>query len=224
MPTDGAVPLSTTLDTVSAITRSVRDAVVLHEILADRRVALAGRPLRARRFAVPTTSMLDGLDPTVARAFERSLGALCAARRADRRDRARAARRARRDQRRRRLSRRRKLGLAPPLAGEPRGRVRPARRPPHPARRGDERRRLHRPDRRAPRLDRAHGERAARLRRPAVADRAHGRAAARAAGRRRRRVLRHQRAPAAQPVHRQLARRLRAQRCRATSPASCRSG
>ena len=30
-PTDGAIPLSTTLDTVCAITHSVRDAVLLHE-------------------------------------------------------------------------------------------------------------------------------------------------------------------------------------------------
>ena len=42
VPIDGAVPLSTTLDTVSAITRSVRDAIVLHEILADRRVTTSG--------------------------------------------------------------------------------------------------------------------------------------------------------------------------------------
>ncbi|HMC16207.1 MAG TPA: amidase family protein, partial [Albitalea sp.] len=37
-PTDGAVPLSTTLDTACAITRSVRDTIVLHEVLAGRRV------------------------------------------------------------------------------------------------------------------------------------------------------------------------------------------
>src|SRR5450432_933326 len=79
VPTEGALPLSTTLDTVSAITRSVRDAVVLHEVLADRRVALAGRPIAAFRFAVPRTLMLDDLDPTVARAFERALATLAAA-------------------------------------------------------------------------------------------------------------------------------------------------
>jgi aspartyl-tRNA(Asn)/glutamyl-tRNA(Gln) amidotransferase subunit A len=78
-PTDGAVPLSTTLDTACAITLSVRDAVLLHELLADRRVQLERRPLRACRFGVPTTLMLDGLDVTVAAAFERSIGALRAA-------------------------------------------------------------------------------------------------------------------------------------------------
>jgi aspartyl-tRNA(Asn)/glutamyl-tRNA(Gln) amidotransferase subunit A len=75
-PTEGAVPLSTTLDTVCAITLSVRDAVLLHEILADRRVALAGRPIGALRLAVPTTLMLDGLDATVAGAFQRSIAML----------------------------------------------------------------------------------------------------------------------------------------------------
>ena len=78
-PTEGAVPLSTTLDTACAITRSVRDAVLLHEVLADRRVALAGRPIAALRLALPTTLMLDGLDATVRRAFERSIEALRAA-------------------------------------------------------------------------------------------------------------------------------------------------
>ena len=78
-PTEGAIPLSTTLDTACAITRSVRDAVLLHEVLADRRVALAGKPIAALRLAVPATVMLDALDPTVSRAFERALAALSAA-------------------------------------------------------------------------------------------------------------------------------------------------
>jgi aspartyl-tRNA(Asn)/glutamyl-tRNA(Gln) amidotransferase subunit A len=79
VPISGAVPLSTTLDTVSAITLSVRDAVVLHEVLADRLVAVDARPLRGRRFAVPRHVVLDALDATVARAFARSLGALSGA-------------------------------------------------------------------------------------------------------------------------------------------------
>ena len=72
-PTDGAVPLSTTLDTACAITRSARDAVLMHEVLADRRVALSGRPFATLRLAVPTTLMLDTLDATVRTAFDRSL-------------------------------------------------------------------------------------------------------------------------------------------------------
>jgi aspartyl-tRNA(Asn)/glutamyl-tRNA(Gln) amidotransferase subunit A len=75
-PTEGAVPLSTTLDTVCAITRTVRDAVLLHEVLADRAVALTARPLAALRFGVPTTLMLDTLDTEVRNAFERAIAAL----------------------------------------------------------------------------------------------------------------------------------------------------
>jgi amidase/aspartyl-tRNA(Asn)/glutamyl-tRNA(Gln) amidotransferase subunit A len=78
-PTEGAIPLSTTLDTACAITRSVRDAVLLHEVLADRRVTLSGRPLASLRLAVPTHWMLDELDATVGGAFERSLATLRAA-------------------------------------------------------------------------------------------------------------------------------------------------
>ena len=75
-PLEGALPLSTTLDTVCAMTRSVRDAVLAHEVLAARTVQLSNKPLSARRFAVARTLMLDGLDLPVAQAFESSLRAL----------------------------------------------------------------------------------------------------------------------------------------------------
>lgn len=78
-PLEGAFPLSSTLDTVCAMTRSVRDAVLAHEILADRTVARDPRPLSAWRLAVARTQMQDGLDATVARAFERTLATLRAA-------------------------------------------------------------------------------------------------------------------------------------------------
>ena len=78
-PLAGSVPLSTTLDTACAITRSVRDAVLLHEVLAQRRVLLRRRPLNQLRLGVPTTLMLDDLEPVVAAAFARSLTVLRAA-------------------------------------------------------------------------------------------------------------------------------------------------
>ncbi|HEU5293606.1 MAG TPA: amidase [Burkholderiaceae bacterium] len=78
-PLEGTVPLSTTLDTVSAITRDVRDAVTMHEVLAQRTAHLEARPLSAWRLAVPRTLMLDALDTTVAGAFERALRAVRAA-------------------------------------------------------------------------------------------------------------------------------------------------
>jgi aspartyl-tRNA(Asn)/glutamyl-tRNA(Gln) amidotransferase subunit A len=73
VPTAGVLPLSTTLDTVGAITRSVRDAVTVHEVLAARQVRLPGRALSQARLAVARTVMLDGMEPAVARAFEHSL-------------------------------------------------------------------------------------------------------------------------------------------------------
>ena len=75
VPTDGALPLSTTLDTVCAMTRSVRDAILAHQILAARRVIRSSAPLSNYRLAVVRTSMLDHLDATVSRAFGRTLQA-----------------------------------------------------------------------------------------------------------------------------------------------------
>jgi aspartyl-tRNA(Asn)/glutamyl-tRNA(Gln) amidotransferase subunit A len=78
VPTAGTVPLSSTLDTVCALTRSVRDAITVHEVLSASKVAHGG-DLRSFKLAVALNSMLDGLDPTVALAFERSLATLRAA-------------------------------------------------------------------------------------------------------------------------------------------------
>lgn len=79
VPTDGALPLSTTLDTVCAMTRSVRDAILAHEILAARAVTRGTAPLAAYRLAVPQTQLLDQLDPAVASAFARAIAMLRAA-------------------------------------------------------------------------------------------------------------------------------------------------
>lgn len=79
VPLDGAFPLSTTLDTVCAMTRSVEDAILAHEILAARTVTRATAPLAGYRFAVAGTLMLEGLDATVAKAFGRAVEAFRAA-------------------------------------------------------------------------------------------------------------------------------------------------
>jgi amidase/aspartyl-tRNA(Asn)/glutamyl-tRNA(Gln) amidotransferase subunit A len=77
-PTAGSVPLAPSLDTACAITRSVRDAVVLHQVLAQRTVTLAGRPLHRLRLAWCPQLFQDALEPVVAAAFEASLAALSA--------------------------------------------------------------------------------------------------------------------------------------------------
>ena len=76
VPTEGSTPLSPTLDTVAAITRSVRDAALLHAVLSQGSIAAAQRPLAGFRFAVPRTVMLDGLDRGVAAAFDRAVATL----------------------------------------------------------------------------------------------------------------------------------------------------
>lgn len=76
VPMQGAVPLSASLDTVCAMTRSVADCLVVDGVLSGRPLAVARRPLKGRRLAVPQTLWLDDLDATVARAFERSLSRL----------------------------------------------------------------------------------------------------------------------------------------------------
>ena len=79
VPTQGALPLSTTLDTVCAMTRSVRDAILAHEVLSARKVPTSTRPLSSYRLAVAQSLMQDGMDSGVTRAFERSLQNLRAA-------------------------------------------------------------------------------------------------------------------------------------------------
>lgn len=79
VPTTGAVPLSTTLDTACAMTRTVRDAILAHQVLAHRRVTRSQAPLSQYRLAIASTVFLDGMDATVSRAFERSVSQLRAA-------------------------------------------------------------------------------------------------------------------------------------------------
>lgn len=79
VPTDGAWPLSTTLDTACAMTRSVRDAIVAHEVLSATEVQRTHRPLSACRLAWTPDTFLEGADATVSSAFARTLARLRAA-------------------------------------------------------------------------------------------------------------------------------------------------
>jgi Asp-tRNA(Asn)/Glu-tRNA(Gln) amidotransferase A subunit family amidase len=73
VPTQGAVPLSTTLDTVCAMTRTVRDTILAHEILSGRKVPKGQRALSGYRLAVVSSVMQDGMDAAVTQAFAHSL-------------------------------------------------------------------------------------------------------------------------------------------------------
>jgi aspartyl-tRNA(Asn)/glutamyl-tRNA(Gln) amidotransferase subunit A len=74
IPLDGGVPLSFSLDSFGPLARSVECCATLDAVLADEPiVAPRPRPIKGMRLAVPTTVVLDELDPAVAKAFERAL-------------------------------------------------------------------------------------------------------------------------------------------------------
>lgn len=77
--TQGATPLSTTMDTVCAMTRSVRDAILAHEILSHRAVPQFQKDLSQYRLAIPTGMMLEQLSKPVQTAWQRSLDTLARA-------------------------------------------------------------------------------------------------------------------------------------------------
>ena len=78
-PLAGAFPLSFTLDTVCAMTRSVADCLIVDGVLAGAPLPLKARSLAGARLALPQTMMLDTLQDEVAVAFERALSRLAAA-------------------------------------------------------------------------------------------------------------------------------------------------
>lgn len=77
VPITGVLPLAPSLDSVGPLAPSVACCAAIDAILAGQDpvvpdpVSLAGA-----RFAVPTNVVLDGMDDTVAAAFDRALGAL----------------------------------------------------------------------------------------------------------------------------------------------------
>jgi aspartyl-tRNA(Asn)/glutamyl-tRNA(Gln) amidotransferase subunit A len=77
VPRDGAFPLSTTLDSVGPLGRSVACCAIADAVLAGEPATLPPQvPLAAQRLAVPRTLVLDDLEPAVAAAFERACAAL----------------------------------------------------------------------------------------------------------------------------------------------------
>ncbi len=78
-PLQGAFPLSHTLDTVSAMTRCVADALTVDGVLSGAPLTVAERPLAGLRLALPATLMFDAIEPAVSSAFEQALQRLSAA-------------------------------------------------------------------------------------------------------------------------------------------------
>jgi len=77
VPTSGAVPLSTTLDSVGPLARSVACCTIADAVLAGETPVLPpSRAVVGLRFAVPQTFVVGGVDDQVAAAFSRALSAL----------------------------------------------------------------------------------------------------------------------------------------------------
>lgn len=77
VPRDGALPLSTSLDSIGPIARSVACCALLDAILSGTGENLLGEAsLAGLRLAVPRTVALDGMDAGVAASFEAALATL----------------------------------------------------------------------------------------------------------------------------------------------------
>jgi aspartyl-tRNA(Asn)/glutamyl-tRNA(Gln) amidotransferase subunit A len=77
VPLDGALPLSTHLDSIGPIARSVACCAVVDAVLADAPVApLSSRGLAGARLAVPEGVAFENIEPAVAAAFEKAVRCL----------------------------------------------------------------------------------------------------------------------------------------------------
>lgn len=77
IPLDGAVPLSTTLDSVGPIGRNVADLILLDAVMAgEAEATLVPVPLKGVRFLLPTNYMLDGATDEVRHCFARAVARL----------------------------------------------------------------------------------------------------------------------------------------------------
>lgn len=79
VPSAGALPLSASLDTICAMTRSVDDCILVDGIIADQALPVPRLPLAGLRLAVPGAVTQDGLEPHVAASFSAALSLLSAA-------------------------------------------------------------------------------------------------------------------------------------------------
>jgi aspartyl-tRNA(Asn)/glutamyl-tRNA(Gln) amidotransferase subunit A len=72
IPIDGVVPLSSTLDHVGPLCRSVEDAALLHQMLAgvSNPAPITARALKGLRLGIPRAYFFAVLDPEIAARFE----------------------------------------------------------------------------------------------------------------------------------------------------------
>lgn len=80
VPTTGCFPLSSTLDSIGPLARTVADCAAADSVMAGEAFSpLFPLPLAGLRIGIPKGRLLDDLDPAIAEAFQHSLKALEAA-------------------------------------------------------------------------------------------------------------------------------------------------
>jgi aspartyl-tRNA(Asn)/glutamyl-tRNA(Gln) amidotransferase subunit A len=80
VPTEGAWPLSRTLDSIGPLAPTVACCAMVDAALAGEPIGVpSAMPIAGLRLAVPQTLVLDGLEDVVARAFQAALSRLSAA-------------------------------------------------------------------------------------------------------------------------------------------------
>jgi aspartyl-tRNA(Asn)/glutamyl-tRNA(Gln) amidotransferase subunit A len=79
VPIDGVVPLSTSLDSIGPLANSVECCAIVDAVFAGEPIAIPdAAPLAGLRFGIPKQFVMDELDATVAKAFDRACKALSA--------------------------------------------------------------------------------------------------------------------------------------------------
>ncbi|WP_250514586.1 amidase [Caballeronia sp. INDeC2] len=81
IPLEGALPLSSSYDSIGSIAPGVACCAALDSIMSGdiNAAAIVPQPLNGVRLVVPASIVLDGMDADVARAFERAIARLTAA-------------------------------------------------------------------------------------------------------------------------------------------------
>src|SRR5579871_1991876 len=79
VPIDGVVPLSTSLDSIGPLANSVECCAIVDAVFAAEPIVIPeAAPLAGLRFGIPKQFVMDELDATVAKAFDRACKALSA--------------------------------------------------------------------------------------------------------------------------------------------------
>lgn len=79
VPIDNVVPLSTSLDSIGPLANSVECCAIVDAVFAAKPIAIPeAAPLAGLRLAIPRHYVLDDVDATVGKAFERACTALAA--------------------------------------------------------------------------------------------------------------------------------------------------